>query len=91
MTALLQGISKYAVRDAQRGKILNNLAVHFADTGRPELALHHFRNALAVVKYAGPERYVLARQIFSNMSDACRKAGFAEAKEYQQMRHMVSP
>ncbi len=91
MTALLEGISKYAVEDAERGKILNNLAVHFADRGRPELALYHFREALAVLKLAGPERFELATRVFSNMSHVCRKAGFEEADEYDQMQHLVSP
>jgi tetratricopeptide (TPR) repeat protein len=91
MTALLEGISKYAVEEAERGKILNNLAVHLADRGRPELALHHFREALAVFKLAGPGRFELARRVFSNMSHVCRKAGFQEADEYDQMQHLVSP
>jgi tetratricopeptide (TPR) repeat protein len=91
LTALLEGVSKYAIRDEERGKILNNLAVHFADTDRPQLALHHFRGALAVVKVAGPERFELAAQIFSNMSRVCRRAGFEEAAEYERMRHLVSP
>ena len=91
MTALVEGISKYAVEEAERGKILNNLAVHFADRGRPELALHHFREALAVFKLAGPERFELATRVFSNMSHVCRKAGFEEADEYDQMQHLVSP
>ena len=91
MTALMEGISKYAVEEAQRGKILNNLAVHFADRGRPELALYHFREALAVLKRAGPQRFELATRVFSNMSRVCRKAGFEEADEYEQMQHLVSP
>ena len=91
ITALLEGISKYAVDDDDRGKILNNLAVHFADTDRPRLALYHFRNALAVVKVAGPERFELATRVFSSMSRVCRKAGFEEAVEYEQMQHLVSP
>ena len=91
MRALLEGISKYAVEDAERAKILNNLAVHFADRGRPERALHHFREALAVLKLAGPERFELAARVFANMSRVCRKAGFDEADEYEQMQHLVSP
>ena len=91
ISALLEGISKYAVEEAERGKILNNLAAHFADRGRPELALHHFRQALAVFKLAGPERFELTRRVFSNMSHVCRKAGFEEADEYDQMQHLVSP
>lgn len=91
ITALLKGMSKYAVREEDRGKILNNLAVHFADTGRTELALDHFRGALAVIKTAGPERFALAKQVMSHMSDACRKAGFDEAAEYQAMQGLVSP
>lgn len=92
MVALLEGIGKYAVGDADRGKVLNNLAVHLADVGYPELALHHFRNALQVVKLADPQqRYDLTRTIFANMSDVCRKAGFAEAEEYRRMRLEVKP
>ena len=91
LTALMLGMSKYAVKDEDRGKILNNLAVHFADTGRTELALDHFRGALAVIKQAGPERFALARQVLTHMADACRKADFAEAEEYQRMRDLVTP
>jgi tetratricopeptide (TPR) repeat protein/phage FluMu protein Com len=91
LTALMEGISKYAVRDGERVKVLNNLAVHFADSGRPELALHYFRNALAALKGAGPERFTLARQIFGHMTKVCRKANFAEAETYQLMQNMVFP
>jgi hypothetical protein len=86
LTALLEGVSKYAVRDEERGKILNNLAVHFADTGRPELALYHFHHALAALREADPGvRYDVARQVLVSMSEVCRKAGFGEAEEYRQM------
>lgn len=91
LTALMQGLSKYAVKDAERGKILNNLAVHFAESNRPELALDHFRTALGVLKVAGPERFNLARQVLTNMGDACRKAKYEEADEYDRMRTLVSP
>ena len=91
VAALLCGISKYAVSDGERAKILNNLAVHFADTGRPERALFHFREALAAARDAGPERFALARRIFATMSEVCRKAGFAEADEYRRMQSMVTP
>ena len=91
LVALLEGISRYAVKAEERGKILNNLAVHFADKGRFELALHHFRNALEAIKYAGPERYAVAQKVFSNMSAACRKGGLAEAEEYEKMQHLVTP
>jgi len=91
LVALLEGISRYVVKAEERGKTLNNLAVHFADKGRFELALHHFRNALEAVKYAGPERYAVAQQVFANMSAACRKGGLAEAEEYEQMQHLVTP
>ena len=91
LTALLQGFSKYAERAEERAKILNNLAVHFADRGRIELALEHFRDALAELKLAGPDRFELARQVLANMGDACRKAGFEEAEEYEQMHGLVSP
>jgi hypothetical protein len=33
----------------------------------------------------------VAQKIFSNMSAVCRKAGLAEAEEYDQMQHMVTP
>lgn len=91
LVALLEGISRYVVKAEERGKTLNNLAVHFADKGRFELALHHFRNALDAVKHAGPERYAVAQKVFSNMSAACRKGGLAEAEEYEQMQHLVTP
>lgn len=91
MVALVEGLAKYAVDDLERGKILNNLAVHFADSGKPELALDHFRNALAFLKFAGPDRFEVARQVFANMREACRTAGFAEAAEYDQMLELVLP
>jgi tetratricopeptide (TPR) repeat protein len=91
IVALMQGISKYAVRAEERGKILNNLAVHFADTGRPELALEYFRGALDVVKTAGPERFTLARQVLSHMESTCQEAGFTEAEEYGAMQALVRP
>lgn len=91
MVALLEGLAKYAVEDLERAKILNNLAVHFADVGKTELALDHYRNALAVLKFAGPERFEVARQVLANMRDACRAAGFAEAEEYDQMLELVLP
>jgi tetratricopeptide (TPR) repeat protein len=91
ITALMQGLSKYAVEDAERGKILNNLAVHFAESGRYDLALDHYRSALGVLKLAGPERFNLAKQVLANMGDACRKAKYDEADEYDRMRTLVSP
>ncbi len=91
LVALVEGISKYAVKAEERGKMLNNLAVHFADTGRVDLALYHFRTALAAVKYAGPARFKVAQKILSNMGDVCRKAGLDEADEYQRMQHLVTP
>jgi len=90
MVAILEGMSKYAVRDEERAKILNNLAVHFADSDRPELALHYFHNALEVTLHAGEGRHQLARQIFSHMQNVCRKAGFDEQSEYQQLELMVA-
>jgi len=91
LVALLEGISKYAVAAEERAKILNNLAVHFDDRKKPELALHHFREALAAVKYSGTGRFAVARQILANMSRACRNAGFEEAKDYDQMQYLVTP
>lgn len=90
MVALLEGISKYAVRDEERAKVLNNLAVHFADSDRPELALHYFHNALEVTLRAGEGRHQLARQVFSHMRAVCRKAGFDEESEYRQLETMVA-
>jgi tetratricopeptide (TPR) repeat protein len=91
LTALMEAAGKYAVREEERAKVLNNLAVHYAESGRPELALHHFHNALAVLLRADPERrYGVARQIFVTMSDVCRKAGFGEADEYRQMSVSLS-
>jgi hypothetical protein len=90
MVALLEALSKYAVRDEERAKVLNNLAVHFAQSDRPELALHYFHNSLEVTQHAGEGRHQLARQIFSHIRAVCRKAGFDEETEYQQMELVVN-
>jgi tetratricopeptide (TPR) repeat protein/DNA-directed RNA polymerase subunit RPC12/RpoP len=90
MVALLEAMSRYAVRDEERAKVLNNLAVHFAESDRPELALHYFRNALEVTQHAGEGRHQLARRIFSHIRAVCRKAGFDEESEYRQMEMMVN-
>ena len=87
----MEALAEYALRDEERGKVLNNLAVHFADTGRTELALEHFRHALDALRFAGERRYDLSRQVLGHMSDACRKAGFEEADEYDRMQQLVSP
>lgn len=91
ISALLVALSKYAQLHTERAKILNNLAVHFADSGRTEIALEHFRDALAVLKQAGPEKFALAREVLTHMSDACRAANLEEADEYERMRSLVSP
>ncbi len=91
LTALMLALSKYAVRDEDRGKVLNNLAVHFADSDKPETALEYFRTSLAALKNAGPERFALARQVLSHMDAACRRAGFEEADEYRHMQQAVRP
>jgi tetratricopeptide (TPR) repeat protein len=91
MTALMQGLSKYAVENSERGKILNNLAIHFAEKGDTELALDHFRSALSMLKLAGPERYRLAQHVLTQMGETCRKAQYEEANEYDQMRNLVKP
>ena len=91
LTAFLLAASKYAVRPEERGKILNNLACHFAERNQIDLALEHFRGALAVFKVSGAERYKLAQRVLTNMSDACRKANFVEADEYRAMQGMVQP
>jgi len=91
LSAILTAASKYAVREEDCGKILNNLAVHFADTGRPELALDHFRSALEAFKLAGPDRFELGRRVLSQMAATCRRAGYVEADEYTQMQNAVMP
>ena len=91
LAALMTALAKYAVREEDRGKILNNLAVHFSDTGKAETALEHFRSALAALKLAGPDRFALAEQVLSHMEDACRKSNFPEADEYAFMRKSVLP
>ncbi|NJN82417.1 MAG: hypothetical protein HC802_09175 [Caldilineaceae bacterium] len=91
IASIMQAMSKYAVRAEERGKLLNNLAVHFAESGRTELALEHYRDALAVLKTAGPQRFELARQVLGHMSAVCRTAGFAEADEYTAMQQYVLP
>lgn len=91
LTALMTAMSKYAVREEDRGKILNNLAVHFSDTGKVETALEHFRLALGEIKLAGPDRFALAEKVLSHMESACREAGFPEAEEYAFMRKSVLP
>jgi tetratricopeptide (TPR) repeat protein len=89
LEALLLGIEKYATREEEQGKIRNNLAIHFADSRRPELALEHFRGALQSLREAGPDRFKLARQVFSNMHSLCEQSRFPEAAEYAMMRDTV--
>lgn len=91
LAALMTAMSKYAVEQEQRGKILNNLAVHFSDVGKTETALEHFRAALNAIKFAGAQRFSLAEQVFSHMESTCRKSGFPEADEYAFMRESVMP
>lgn len=91
LAALMTAMSKYAVEQEDRGKILNNVAVHFADCGKTETALEHFRAALGAIKFAGAQRFSLAEQVFSHMESACRKSGFPEADEYAFMRESVTP
>lgn len=91
LAALMTAMSKYAVAQEDRGKILNNVAVHFADRGKTETALEHFRAALGAIKFAGAQRFSLAEQVFSHMENACRKSGFPEADEYAFMRESVMP
>jgi tetratricopeptide (TPR) repeat protein len=91
LTALMTALAKYAVREEDRGKILNNLAIHFSETGKAETALEHFRSALAALKLAGPERFALAEKVLSHMETACRKSNFPEAEEYAFMRKSVLP
>jgi tetratricopeptide (TPR) repeat protein len=90
MSALLRGLSKYATQEEERAKILNNLAVHFADRSKPETSLSCFREALATLKRGGAERYKLAREMLSRMSRICDAAGFAEAEQYRAMATLVS-
>ncbi len=91
LAALLTAMSKYAVAQEDRGKILNNVAVHFSDLGKTETALEHFRAALGAIRFAGAQRFSLAEQVFSHMENACRKSGFPEADEYAFMRESVMP
>lgn len=91
IASILQAISKYAVKDEERAKLRNNLAVHFSESGRPQLALEHFRGALAALKTAGPERFEIATKILGHMSDTCRYAGYEEADEYAAMQQFVLP
>jgi tetratricopeptide (TPR) repeat protein len=91
LAALMTAMSKYAVAQEDRGKILNNVAVHFADCGKTETALEHFRAALGALKLAGAQRFSLAAQVFSHMENTCRKSGFPEADEYAFMRESVMP
>ena len=91
LIALMTAMAKYAVREEDRGKILNNLAVHFSETGKAETALEHFRSALAALKLAGPDRFALAEKVLSHMENACRRSDFPEAEEYAFMRKSVLP
>ncbi len=88
--AMLLSLSKYAVRDSERGKIINNLAAHLADRGNTDAALHYYRAALETLKKATAERLEIARKVLQNMAAACTRAGYEEAAEYQQMRRMVT-
>jgi tetratricopeptide (TPR) repeat protein len=91
LAAVLEGDSKNAVRGEERAKTLHSLAVHFADTGRPELAQEHFHRALAALREADPKaRHEMARQVLLAMSEVCRRAGFGEAEEYRQMSVSLS-
>jgi len=90
LAALMTAMSKYAVEQEDRGKILNNLAVHFAESRKTETALEYFRSALGAIKFAGAQRQSLAAQVFSHMEHACQKSGFPEADEYAFMRDSVT-
>jgi tetratricopeptide (TPR) repeat protein len=91
LTALMTALADYAVEPADRGKVLNNLAVHFAQSGRTEQALEHFRQALSEMRLAGPRRFALSRQVLGHMGAACRRASYDEAEEYERMHQLVSP
>lgn len=92
LVALMEGLARYAVKAEDRGKILNNLAVHFAERRQTELALEHFRAALAEFRVADPaQRYLLARHVLAQMSRVCRQAGFDEADEYERLQQLVRP
>lgn len=86
MIALLQGISKYAVQPSDRAKVLNNLAVHFADRQQADLSLEYFRDALQAARGDSASRSNLVRHMFSQMEAVCRTAGYAEAEEYAAMQ-----
>ena len=91
VVGVLRALAKYAVEDEERCKILNNIGAHFADVGKPEVALTHFRSALAVARGAGENRFPLARQILSHMHATCQRASFDEAADYELMTTLVSP
>ena len=91
LSALMTALSKYAVQEKERGKILNNLAVHFAASGKTETALEYYREALEVFKISGTERFAFAEKVLSHMERACRESGFPEADEYAFMRESVLP
>ena len=91
IAGVLRALAKYAVRDEERCKIVNNIGAHFADAGKPRTALAYFRNALAVARVADEDRFELARKIFSHMLSTCRRAGFEEADDYEAMMMLVSP
>jgi Tfp pilus assembly protein PilF len=91
VVGVLRALAKYAVQEEERCKILNNIGAHFADCGKPQTALAYFHNALAVARVSGPDRFQLAHQILSHMRNTCRKAGFAEAADYDTMMAIISP
>lgn len=91
MVALLTAMSKYATEETDRSKILNNLGVHFNDRGKPELALTWFRRALDSSRYAGENRFRLAKEVLGHMAAACRQAQFEEYDEYDAMQQAVLP
>lgn len=91
IVAIMQGLGRYAVRAEDRGKIQSNLGLHFAETGRCELAMGYFREALESLRAAGPERFALASHVLTLMEQTCRRHRFDEAEEYASMKKAVTP
>ena len=89
MKALMEAVSKYAVLEEERAKILANLAIHFSDEGKDGWALHSFRNAMRVLRMGGQEKYPLAKKIMIQMIKCCKDEYANERVEYVQMYKMA--
>ena len=89
MRALMEAVSKYAILEEERAKILANLAIHFSDEGKNGWALHSFRNAMRVLRMGGQEKYPLAKKIMIQMIKCCKGEYANERAEYVQMYKMA--